>query len=490
MGRKEQRGVSPVVGVILMVAIAVILSGIVFVFFTQIADSPSEPANAAVSSDSDSITLLGTENAEEIHIVDEDGTVIEILSEPGDTATPPNGEYTVIAIDSKGNQNVLQTVSITAGLSFTQAPEDLEEVHSNMEGSGTSSDPYVITNAHELQAMEEDKSAHYILGNDIDARGTEDWNDGSGFDPVGEPWSDGFVGSLDGQSYEITGLTINRPGEWAGIFEYTEEDAQVQSILLTDVDVRGDGTTGVLFGRYGGDGSVSDIQVVGGTVEGSGTNVGGIAGATSGGTLSDSHTEVTVIGGDSVGGLIGHNSAEIYNSYATGDVDGDENSIGGLVGHNFASGLVSNSYATGNVEGDHAVGGLTGRNFGAVSDSYSTGEVKGGSAVGGLIGAITDESEYIRYSYATGTVEGDADTGGLIGEHKDDDEDIVYSSYWDSSDSGTGQESSAVLDDSYGLSTDEMTGSDAESNMDEFDWDNTWTTVVDPDDYPELQWEN
>ena len=45
-----------------------------------------------------------------------------------------------------------------------------------MNGTGTQDDPYVITNAEELQAIEDDLSAHYVLGNDIDASETEEWN--------------------------------------------------------------------------------------------------------------------------------------------------------------------------------------------------------------------------------------------------------------------------------------------------------------------------
>ncbi|MHC4455659.1 MAG: hypothetical protein ACYS0I_01000 [Planctomycetota bacterium] len=36
-------------------------------------------------------------------------------------------------------------------------------------GSGTEGDPYVITDAYELQEMQDDLGAWYVLGNNIDA---------------------------------------------------------------------------------------------------------------------------------------------------------------------------------------------------------------------------------------------------------------------------------------------------------------------------------
>ena len=43
---------------------------------------------------------------------------------------------------------------------------------SDLEGSGTGDDPYIITNASELQAMEDDLDAYYELGRDINASST------------------------------------------------------------------------------------------------------------------------------------------------------------------------------------------------------------------------------------------------------------------------------------------------------------------------------
>ena len=79
-------------------------------------------------------------------------------------------------------------------------------------GSGTEADPYVITTVQQLQEMQDDLDAYYVLGNDIDASGTASWNGGAGFEPVGsyDP-NYSFTGTLDGRGHVITGLYIYRP---------------------------------------------------------------------------------------------------------------------------------------------------------------------------------------------------------------------------------------------------------------------------------------
>ena len=79
-------------------------------------------------------------------------------------------------------------------------------------GSGTVSEPYIVTNAGQLQEMNNDPCAYYVLGSDIDAWDTENWNGGEGFVPIG-PVTAPFMGVLDGMGRSIDGLLINRINE-------------------------------------------------------------------------------------------------------------------------------------------------------------------------------------------------------------------------------------------------------------------------------------
>ena len=74
-------------------------------------------------------------------------------------------------------------------------------------GDGTKGNPYVIEDVDDLQNMSSNLSAHYVLGNDINASATARWNSGAGFKPIGTP-SKRVTGSLDGKNHSITGLFI------------------------------------------------------------------------------------------------------------------------------------------------------------------------------------------------------------------------------------------------------------------------------------------
>lgn len=251
------------------------------------------------------------------------------------------------------------TASLTAGTAAA-SPPDLSP--SDLEGNGTAGDPYVITNASELQAMEDelDQDYHYILRNNIDASETQNWNGGDGFNPIGngtigDDYS--FTGTFDGQGYEIRNLTIDRSnGDYQGLFAGTGNSATIKNIGLVNVDV-----TGNAF----------------------------------------------------VGALVADSASTVKNSYANGTVSGNR-VVGGLVGSIAPGGTVENSQATVTVSGSQDVGGLAGQTVGTVSESYATGDVSGNSSVGGLVGIV--DYGTVEKSYATGSVGGSSDLGGLIGK--------------------------------------------------------------------------
>ncbi len=202
-------------------------------------------------------------------------------------------------------------------------------------GNGTESDPYEISNVTQLQNMNENLSAHYELVNDIDASETKNWNNGSGFIPIGRY----FTGSLDGQGYNIIDLYIYRPNSYyVGLFESIWENGSIINIGLVNVNVNG------------------------------GTSVGGLAGQNFRGKIANSYITGNVSGKKEIGGLVGFNSkGMINNSYTNGYVIGDEY-VGILVGNN--EGSINNSYAKGYVEGERILGGLVGFNTDKISNSY------------------------------------------------------------------------------------------------------------------------
>jgi uncharacterized delta-60 repeat protein len=257
-------------------------------------------------------------------------------------------------------------------------------------GSGTSGDPYIITNVIQLQEMKDNLTAYYILGNDIDASDTVNWNEDPenpgtyyGFEPIGT-LATRFTGSFDGQGYKIENLYINRPSTfYVGLFGHVGTGGVIENVGMENIDVTGNQHTGGLVGRNLG--TVSNSYSTG-PVSGY-WSVGGLAGSNTG-TVSNSYSTSSTSGYSEVGGLVGWSQGTVSNSYSTGTVTGTSSYIGGLIGHNEAT--VYNCYSTGSVSAPYFVGGLVGLNdyLGTVSNSYSTGPVSGTVGyVGGLVGS-------------------------------------------------------------------------------------------------------
>ena len=309
-------------------------------------------------------------------------------------------------------------------------------------GKGTAEDPYQIADWYQLDSVRYYLSSYFILINNLDSNSIGyTWlasptvNGGKGWQPIGT-----FTGSFDGQRYEIRDLFIDRPHEiYVGLFNRVGWEGVIKDIGVVNVTVIGQDYVGGLAGRsYEGTvsdsystGSVTGNVHVGGLVgENNGivsnsyftgsvtghNRVGGLVGRIYDGTVSNSYFTGSVTGNDMVGGLVGDNckgtvSDSNSTSYVTGNVH-----VGGLVGWNYIGSTISNSYSTGSVTGDMVVGGLAGVNWATMINSYSTGSVNGNSSVGGLLGSNRGA---VSNSYSTSSVSGDSGVGGLVGVNKD-----------------------------------------------------------------------
>lgn len=282
-------------------------------------------------------------------------------------------------------------------------------------GSGISSDPFQIENASQLQAANLDTDADYVLVKDVNASETRHWNDGSGFEPLGNNIgmeSDGyyrgfeFNGTFDGKEYSITNLWINRPkSSYIGLFGYLNSGSRISNLVLVSVDITGNRSVGGLSGatNYAHiencevSGRISSIYNSGGlvgynfytsitrcstNVNISGTShIGGLIGWHDGwsnlGVISDCSSEGRVRGGSVMGGLVGFNNNIITRSYSSCIVNGTGN-LGGFVGANHGSSSypIMNCYSTGNVIGSNDyIGGFVGNNQKTIMNCYSIGEV-------------------------------------------------------------------------------------------------------------------
>lgn len=234
-------------------------------------------------------------------------------------------------------------------------------------GSGTEPEPYVITTVRQLQEMQDDLSAYYVLGGDIDASATSSWNGGEGFLPLGTSLNP-FTGTFDGQRHIITSLFINRPTtDGVGLFGYIGDGAVVCNVGLAEVDITARKNSGSLIGHSTGS---------------------TVCNSWSSGSVQGSHNYQMRLGG-----LIGISSGAdsyVYQCFSSVNVTatGGAHQVGGLAGYNGHGSIMSDCYATGNVSGYWKVGGLVGDNpypeGGYITRCYSIGRVTG--IGGGLVG--------------------------------------------------------------------------------------------------------
>jgi len=363
------------------------------------------------------------------------------------------------------------TVALLAGMGTVAAQSAPDCSTVTYEGEGTDANPYEISNVDQLQCINErGLDTNYTVVSNIDASITKEWDGGKGFEPIGTPRRENFIGTFDGAGYNINGLYINRQG------------------TLRNTGLFGTVGTSIFSSQpQTPSGTITNVSVVDANITGK-SSTGGLVGVNSG-TISRSSVSGNITAtGDSfvatVGGLVGYNSGVIIKSSASGKVTSDSDRAGGLVGTNFdfyndgtlVSGAVIKSSASGKVRGNNEVGGLVAENVGTVVNSYATGSVTGSTQVGGLVGL--NENGSVKKTYAVGSVTGSDNVGGLIGNNRD----TVVDSYWDKEVSGQ-----PYSDGGTGLTTTEMTDSAASSNMAGFNFTNTWRTIS--DDYPRLAWQ-
>jgi filamentous hemagglutinin family protein len=269
-------------------------------------------------------------------------------------------------------------------------------------GAGSTASPYQISDVYGLQGIGSGLlgSAHYELVNDIDASGTSGWNAGiplaTGFVPISS-----FTGSLNGNQYSVSGLTMDRAALDAGMFATIGLGGSVTNMSLTGANVTVT-SGGILAGRNNG--TLTGVSTSG-TLRVSDGSSGGLVG-TNAGTISDSFSSAAIsdtLGGPvpftmSFGGLVGQNQSIITRSHSNGSVTAtnqlpSEINAGGLAGVNIGS--VSDSYAQTSVQAAASstarLGGLIGDNAGTVDRTFASGAVtasgSGFANVGGLIGA-------------------------------------------------------------------------------------------------------
>lgn len=288
-------------------------------------------------------------------------------------------------------------------------------------GDGSLGNPYMISNARQLNAIRNNLSASYKLSASIDLSGYE-WM------PIGTE-TEPFTGTFDGSGYEISNLNIDLPNDsYIGFFGYVTNNGLVNpnifNLKLDVVNINGNGYIGSLIG-YGEDVNLNQIYVTTKiTASSSSTGyIGGIVGYADNSNISNSSVSGIISGiGGNIGGLVGYLDGDINYSYSDADIYGD-NYIGGIVG--YIVGNIQNVYSLGSIIGDTSVrdtGGIVGYLFGNLSNSYSLGMLKlnldtlytnVGLLVGSKDGNVVNSYYYNPYNFTNNDIGNDIPLGSL-----------------------------------------------------------------------------
>ena len=309
-------------------------------------------------------------------------------------------------------------------------------------GSGTEESPYVITSAAELQAVNDDLDAYYVLGNNISLSGRT-------FEPLGNEWDGPFTGTLDGKGFTVSYLTVNRTDlKYAGLFGYME--GTVQNLKLDNINISGGRYAGGVAGAVGVGGLITDCEVLSGSVSVSGSPMEMAAGGITGlceGTVTRCSNGASVMAthqakvDNYAGGIIGYLRSDItveqcHNSgYVEAATSSNQDSnhsysyagAGGIIGRieNYRVQIIgcANSAAEIRVTNGHYrfIGGIVG--FASISeivieqcnnsstiDSYNT--YYGSS--GGIIGHGSNSDISLLSCENSGKITG-RDSGGIAG---------------------------------------------------------------------------
>jgi len=284
-----------------------------------------------------------------------------------------------VAIKTGGDLTVNKAITVNGSKALTLDSHDNLYVNANLTASGG--------NAVTLKTANGGSGDYYFaLGDSLSFTGSGGSLDINGnaytllyslTDLAGVSGSGNYAlaGSLDASGQTYSDAVVS---EIQGIFTglgHTVSNLKVSS----STDRAG------LFGYNAATGTIRDIGVTGGSINGA----------------NDS------------GGLVGVNSGAVLNAYASADVSGTGDNIGGLVGSN--TGSISNSFATGSAQGTFYIGGLVGLNDGAgsITNAFAMGSATASSVAGGLVGHMSNGT--VDNVYATGYATGSNGLFGVVG---------------------------------------------------------------------------
>ena len=287
-------------------------------------------------------------------------------------------------------------------------------------GDGTAISPYIVQDAHDLWAVRNNLSAHYVQVNNIDLN---IFVEGNGWEPIGQLDAP-FAGLYNGNNFEIKNLWSGNSTGRGGLFGYVDggflHNITLSNVILAKANL----DMGALAGYIT---NTSENAVVNCHATGiineqkiyTGTNgVGGLIGYAANGGIKDSSFTgiVRSQGGYYTGGLVGTLNSSTQKCWANAEIDAENTvRVGGFAGQIVGGSHTYNYAITNIISARQIVGGFAGETRGQtqILNCWARGKVRGISSVGGFTGLL--DRGIITNCYAATFLEGDENVGGFVG---------------------------------------------------------------------------
>ena len=160
------------------------------------------------------------------------------------------------------------------------------------------------------------------------------------------------MGTFNGDGFTISGLNVVQDYDNQGLFGAIGANSIIKNVGLINININGRNNVGGIAGSNIG-GKIENCYVNG---------------------------NVNVNGINNVGGIVGHNAydntagiysrGDIRNCYTTGNIEGTGDNIGGIAGFNDNKDIL-NCYSLAIVSGNNAVGGIVGGAFGVIYNNVA-----------------------------------------------------------------------------------------------------------------------
>ncbi len=320
-------------------------------------------------------------------------------------------------------------------------------------GDGTEISPYIVQDAHDLWAVRNDLSAHYVQANNIDLN---IFVEGNGWEPIGQGGTP-FTGLYNGNNFEIKNLWSGNITGYGGLFGYVTgflHNITLSNVILAKpyLDI------GALAGYITNTAENAVVNchatgIINEQKQGTGNyGIGGLIGRTHRRGIKDSSFTgiIRSQGGYDAGGLVGNLNSSTQKCWANAEIDAENTiTVGGFAGYIKGYNHTYNYAITNIISARQIVGGFAGRTKGQILNCWARGKVQGTSSVGGFVGLL--EGAIITNCYAATLLEGNQDVGGFVGQKSSG---TVNGCVWDKEVSGV--ETDASEGRAVGKTTAEM----------------------------------